>query len=323
MRRRDFIILLGGAAVAGPAIEVRSQSRKTFHLGILANTRSFELDELLKGLRDRGYVEGQNLIVEYRYSHGYGERWPELASDLVTLNVDAIFVLTTPAALAAKHATSAIPIIIPTALDPIGAGLAASLARPGGNVTGLSLMAPELSGKDLSLLKEAVPNLHRVALLWNAANPAFATVRQDVDETAHSLGLTLVLQPVREPQEFAAAFAALAADRPDGLLVLVDALVAQYIAQIAEFTVLQRLAVVSAFSPLTHLGGLMSYGPNIAAACRKAADYLDRVLKGASPADLPFEQPTTFELVINLKTAKALGLDVPRLLLAQADEVIE
>jgi putative tryptophan/tyrosine transport system substrate-binding protein len=322
MRRRDFI-LLGGALVALPAIQGRSQSRKTYRVGVLVNSRNVELDELIKGLRDHGYVEGQNLVLEWRFSQGDSERWSELAGELVALKVDAIVVQTTPAALAAKHATSTVPIIIPTAIDPVGAGLAASLARPGDNVTGLSMVLPEISAKGLSLLKEAVPTLNAVAVLWNAGNPANATVWQDLDATSHTMGLTLSSKPVRAPQDFAAAFAALAAMRPDGLLVLGDALVIDKVAEIAEFALRERIAVVSSLNRLTRLGGLMSYGPNIAAACRKASDYVDRVLKGKSPAELPFEQPTTFELVINLKTAKALGLTISPTLLVRADEIIE
>ena len=241
----------------------------------------------------------------------------------MALKVDAIYVQTTPAALAAKQVTSTIPIIIPTAIDPIGAGLAASLARPGGNVTGLAMMSPEISGKALSLLREAIPGLRRVAVLWNAGNPAFTAVWQDAESTARSEGLALAPKPVRGPQDFALVFADLASKRPDGLLVLADALVGQNLKPVAEFTVQQHLPAVSTFRAFTDLGGLMSYGPSLAAANRKAADYVDRVLKGASPAQLPFQQPTTFELVINLKTARALDLALPSLLVTRADEVIE
>jgi putative ABC transport system substrate-binding protein len=321
MRRRELILGLG-AALASPTA-TRAQRGKIFRLGILVNTRNTGVEELLKGLRDHGYVEGQNLIVEFRFSEGVGERWPELASELVALKVDAIVAQTTPAALAAKRATSTIPIVIATAIDPVGAGLADSLARPGGNVTGLSLLSPEISAKTLSLLKEDVPSLSRVAVLWNAANPAFTPVWQALDATARSMGLALLSQPVREPQDFASAFATMASQRPEGLLVLIDSLVGQYVRQIVEFATHERLAAASTFKQFAALGGLMSYGPNLGAAERKAADYVDRVLKGENPAELPFEQPTKFELVINLKTAKALGLTVPQSLLARADEVIE
>jgi len=323
MRRRDLIALFGSTWMVCVAVGVRAQPAKTFRLGILVNTRSTSVDELLKGLRDHGYVEGQNLVVELRFSEGVGERWPQLARELAALKVDAIVVQTTPAALAAKQATSTIPIVITTAIDPVGAGLADSLARPGGNVTGVALLQPEISGKALSLLKEAVPTLSRVAVLWNGANPAFTLVWREVNTTARSMGLVLLSQPVREPRDFGGAFAAMVSQRSEGLLVLVDALVSQYIRQIVEFTVRDRVAAVSTSRELAASGGLMSYGPNFTAVQHKAADYVDRVLKGENPAGLPFEQPTSFELVINLKTAKALGLTVPQLLLARADEVIE
>lgn len=326
LRRRCLIAFVGGAAaVILPAPVARTQPDKTYRLGILINTRNDNagVEELLKALRERGYVEGKNFSVDWRLSQGNAERWSELARELVALKVDAIYVQTTPAALAVKQVTSTIPIIIPTAIDPIGAGLAASLARPGGNVTGLAMMSPEISGKALSLLREAMPGLRRVAVLWNAGNPAFTAVWQDVESTARSEGLALVPQPVRGPQDFAPVFADLASNRPDGLLVLADALVGQNLKPVAEFTVQQHLPAVSTFRAFTDLGGLMSYGPSLAAANRKAADYVDRVLKGANPAQLPFQQPTTFELVINLKTARALDLALPSLLVTRADEVIE
>ena len=318
-----MLVFLGGAVAAWPLV-ARAQPAKVYRLGILVNTRSpAQWDELLRALRDLGYVEGQNLIIDWRYSEGQGERWPELAGELVGLKVDAIVVFTTPAALAAKQATSTIPIIIPTAIDPVGAGLAASLARPGGNVTGLGMLVPEVSAKGLSLLKEAVPAMTRVAVLGNAANPALAPVWREVEATARAAGLVLFSEQVREPQDFGAAFVAIAQQRPEGLLVLLDALVGQYLSQIVEFTVRERLPAVSWLRAFAELGGLMSYGPNRPDILRKAAGYVDRVLKGAKPADLPFQQPTEFELVINLKTAKALGLTLPPLLLARADEVIE
>jgi putative tryptophan/tyrosine transport system substrate-binding protein len=323
MRRRDLIALFGCASVVWVAVGVRAQPAKTFRLGILVNTRNASVDELLKGLRDHGYVEGQNLVLELRFSEGAGERWPQLAKELAALKVDAIVVQTTPAALAAKQATSTIPIVITTAIDPVGAGLADSLARPGGNVTGVGLLQPEISGKALSLLKEAVPTLSRVAVLWNEANPAFAHVWKEVDTTARSMGLVLLSQPVRKPPDFEAAFAAMVSQRPEGFLVLAEAFVGQHIRQIVEFTVRERVAAVSTVREFAALGGLMSYGPNMTATQHKAADYVDRVLKGENPAGLPFELPTSFELIINLKTAKALGLTVPELLLVRADEVIE
>ncbi len=197
------------------------------------------------------------------------------------------------------------------------------MARPGGNVTGVALLQPEIAAKGLSLLKEAVPSISQVAVLWNAANPAFAPVWQAVDTTARSMGLSLVSHPVRRRDDFASAFATMTSKRPEGVLILMDALVGQYLGQIVEFTVRERFAGVSSTREFAAIGGLMSYGPNLAAAQHKAAGYVDRGLKGQKPAELPFEQPTTFELVVNLKTAKALGLTVPSSILARADEVIE
>src|SRR5271156_1568239 len=275
--RREFIALVAGTALARPSV-ARAQSGKTSRLGILTNTRDSGgplWDALLRELRNRGYVEGQNLTVDWRYSEGHGERWPELAGELVALKVDAIVVQTTPAALAAKQATSTIPIIIPTAIDPVGARLAASLARPGGNVTGLSLLSPEMSAKGLSLLKEAVPGLSRVAVLWNAGNPAFAPVWRALDAAARSLGVALLLPPVREPQDFAPAFAAIPNQRPDGFLVLLDALANQHLQQIVAFARRERLPAVSSFRAFAALGGLMSYGPNLDDLIRKAADHVD------------------------------------------------
>jgi putative ABC transport system substrate-binding protein len=323
MRRRNFIASLAGAPVMCLAAGVQAHQDKSFHLGILVSVRNTSVEELLKGLRDHGYIEGQNLVVELRFSEGVGERWLQLARELAALKVDAIVVQTTPAALAAKQATSTIPIVITTAIDPVGAGLADSLARPGGNVTGVALQQPEISAKALSLLKEAIPTLSRVAVLWNGANPAFTPVWRNMDTTARSMGLVLSSQPVREPQDFAAAFAAVVSERPEGFFVLADSLIGQYIRQIVEFTLREQLAGMSTAREFAALGGLMSYGPNISAAQHKAADYVDRVLKGGNPAELPFEQPTRFELVINLKTAKALGLTVPESLLVWAGEVIE
>jgi putative ABC transport system substrate-binding protein len=268
-------------------------------------------------------VEGQNLIIEWRYSEGQAERWPELARELVGLNVDAIVVNTTPAALAAKRATTTIPIVITGAFDPVGAGLVTSLAKPGGNVTGLGLLLPEVNAKALTLLKEAVSGLSRVAVLWNAANPANTLVWKEIEATARASDIILHSQPIREPKDFDGAFAGIAQDHADGLLILVDAVFVGYPKPIVEFTIGNRLPAVSFNREFAELGTLMSYGPNRVEMYRKAVDYLVRILTGAKPADLPMELPTKFELVINLKTAKVFGLTVPPSLLARADEVIE
>jgi putative ABC transport system substrate-binding protein len=324
MKRREFIAGLGGVA-AWSIVARGQQARRVYRIGFLAITRDLPRtwQALIEGLRDHGYIEGQNLIIEWRYSEGQAERWPELARELVGLNVDAIVVNTTPAALAAKWATSTIPIIITSAFDPVGAGLATSLAKSGGNVTGLGLLVPEVNAKALTLLKEAVPGLSRVAVLWNAANPANTLVWKEIEVTARAANVILHSQPIREPKDFDSAFVEIAQDQADGLLILTDAVLVQYPKPIVEFTISNRLPAVSFNKNFAELGTLMSYGPDRVEGYRKASDYLDRILTGAKPADLPMQLPTKFELVINLKTAKALGLTIPPTLLARADEVIE
>jgi putative tryptophan/tyrosine transport system substrate-binding protein len=280
-------------------------------------------EAFLDGLRERGYIEGRNLIFERRFSEGNAERFPEFAAELVRLRVDCIIVPTTPAALAAKHATQTIPIVILTALDPVGAGLVASLARPGGNITGLSALAPELSGKRLELLKEVVPGMTRVAVLWNAANPTNAPVWEETQAAARTLGLLLHSQEVRGPQDFEGAFTRTAQARPDALLVLTDSLIAMHRQQIVEFATQQHLPSVFTTREWVVAGGLMSYGPSVPDLYRRAATYVDKLLKGAKPADLPVEQPMKFELVLNLKTAQALELTIPPIVLFRADEVLQ
>jgi putative tryptophan/tyrosine transport system substrate-binding protein len=279
-------------------------------------------DALLDGLRERGYHEGRNPIFERRFSEGHAERFPELAAELVRLRVDLIIAITTPAAIAAKHATQTIPIVIPTAIDPVGAGLVASLARPGGNVTGLSAIHPDLVGKRLELLKDVVPGLSRVVVLWNAANPAHASAWQETQAAARALGLQLHSQEVRGLQDLEGAFALMAQARPDALLVLSDALLGMHRQQIVAFATQQHLPSVFAAREWVVPGGLMSYGASLPDLLRRAAAYVDKILKGTKPADLPVEQPMTFELVINLKTAQALGLNIPPSVLFQAPEVI-
>src|SRR5215831_5899471 len=309
MIRRDFITLLGGAAAAWPlAARAQQQPGKVYRLGVLADVTP-ALSGLFYGLRDLGYVEGQNLIIELRSSDGRAERWSELAAELVGLRVDAIVVSTTPAALAAKKATGTIPIIFPTAFDLVGVGLAESLPRPGGNVTGFGLLVPEVSAKGLTLLQEAVPGLRKVAVIWNGANAANAIVWKEVEATARLAGLALNSGQVRE--------------RPQGLLTLADSLFMLRRKQIVDFVLHEHLPAMFQFREFAQLGGLMSYGPNVQDMFRRGANYVDKILKGTRPADLPIEQPTKFELVINLKTAKALGLTIPQTLLATADEVIE
>ena len=325
MRRRimGFILALGILSV--PFSSDAQPPGKVYRIGYLDTTPAPAplWDALLDGLRAHGYSEGQNLVFERRFSEGNAERFPAFAAEMVRLRVDLILVRTTPAALAAQHVTQTIPIVIPTAIDPVGAGLVASLARPGGNVTGLRVLAPELSGKRLELLKEVVPGMTRVAVLWNAANPANAAVWQEMQAAAHALGLLLHSQDVRDPQDFEGAFARTAQARPDALLVLGDALIYMDRQHTVAFATQQHLPSVFADRESVMAGGLMSYGPSRSDLFRRAATYVDKILKGAKPADLPVEQPTKFELVLNLKTAQALGLTFPPTLLVLADEVIQ
>jgi putative ABC transport system substrate-binding protein len=311
--------------LAVPLAAAAQPPGQVYRIGFLSTTPppAHRWDALLDGLRERGYSEGRNLVFERRFSEGNAERFPAFASELVRLRVDCIIVTTTPAALAAKHASQTIPIVIPTAIDPVEAGLVASLARPGGNLTGLSILAPELSGKRLELLQEVMPGMNRVAVLWNAANPANALAWQETQVAARTLGLLLHSQDVRGPQDLEGAFARTAQARPEALLVLGDALLGMHRPQIAAFATEQHLPSVFAERESVVAGGLMSYGPSLPDLYRRAATYVDKILKGTKPADLPVEQPMKFELVLNLKTAQALGLTIPPRVLFQADEVIK
>ena len=319
-----ILTLALGILVAPLAAEAQPPG-KVYRIGYLATIPppAHLWEALLDGLRERGYLEGRNLVFERRFSEGHAERFPELAAELVRLRVDCIIVPTTPAALAAKHATQTIPIVMTTAIDPVGAGLVTSLARPSGNLTGLSALSPELSGKRLALLQEVVPGLTRVAVLWNAANPANAAAWHETQAAGRALGLQLHSQEVRAPQDLEEAFARMAQARPEGLLVLGDALLGMHRPQIAAFATQQHLPSMFATREWVVAGGLMSYGASFSDLFRRAATYVDKLLKGAKPADLPVEQPMQFELVINLKTAKALGITIPQSTLFQATEVIQ
>jgi putative ABC transport system substrate-binding protein len=276
-----------------------------------------------QGLREHGYVEGQNIAFEYRYAAGRADRLPALAAELVRLKVDVIVTESNVAALAAKHATQTIPIVMAIAGDPVKAGVVNSLARPGGNVTGLTLIHPELSGKRLQLLKEAVPKIALVAVIWNPTDPAAADFLRETEAAARSLGLKIHAIEARAPAELDAAFKAVADARPSAFFTIPHSMFQDNKTRIFEFATKSRLPGVFPNRVFTEAGGLMSYGPNLAANFRRAAVFVDKILKGAKPADLPIEQPTKFELVINLKTAKALGLTIPPSVLARADQVIE
>src|SRR5262245_402969 len=277
-----------------------------------------------QGLRELGYIEGQNIVIEYRWADGRFDRLPALAAELVRLTVDVIVAPNTPAALAAKNATSTIPIILVTSGDPVGSGLVASLARPGGNVTGLSLTPTlAITGKQLELLKQAFSTLSHVAVLANPANPPTADLLTETELAARSLGVQLRVVQVREPKQFDDAFATMKNERVPALLVIPDPLVNDSRGRIVAFAATNRLPAIYPYRTFVDAGGLMSFGVDLFDLSRRAATYVDRILKGAKPADLPVEQPTKFELVVNLKTAKTLGLTIPPSVLGRADEVIE
>jgi putative ABC transport system substrate-binding protein len=275
------------------------------------------------GLRELGYVEGQTIALEPRWAEGSYERYPALAADLVRLQVDVIVAVGGAATRAVQHATRTIPIVMSVVNDPVGSSLVSNLAHPGGNVTGLSLMVPDLVGKQFEVLKEVVPNVSRVALLWNPANPASASQLREAEAAARALGVQLQPLEVRSPQEIDSAFAAMTRERVDALVELTDSILLNQRRQIAELAAERRLPAVYGSSEHAEAGGLMAYSANLLDLERRAATYVHKILKGAKPGDLPVEQPTKFELVINLKTAQALGITIPPRLLFQADKVIQ
>ena len=280
------------------------------------------LDAFRDGLRDLGYVEGQNVVIEYRWSEGRDERLDNLAADLVRHNVAVIVAAGTPATQAAKAATGTTPIVMAFVGDPVGSDFVPSLARPGGNVTGLSLLDEDLDGKHIELLKENVPGLRRLAMMWSANDSGMTLAYHRVERAAQTLRLTLQDLGVRDPGDFPRAFQAAGTERADALIVTAQPFTNRHRAQILDPAAKQRLPAMYTFAGFVDAGGLMAYAPSRADLFRRAATYVDKILKGAKPADLPVEQPTKFELVINLKTARALGLNIPQSVLIRADEVI-
>jgi putative ABC transport system substrate-binding protein len=312
------------ALLAAPHAAPAQQSGKTARVGILFFVTSPLLDEAFRqGLRELGYVEGQNIAIEYRSAEGKSERLPGLAAELVRLKVDVIVSASPPATEAAKRATSTVPIVFALSGDPVAAGLVASLARPGGNITGLATISGEVVGKQLELLKRVAPKVSRVAVLQNPSNPGHALTLPQAEGAARALGVQLQVLKARTPSEIEVAFAAMRSQRADGALVLRDAMFREQRAQIVALAAKSRLPAVYGLREEAEAGGLMAYGASVPQLFRRAATYVDKILKGAKPADLPVEQPTKFELVINLKTAKALGLTIPPSLLGQADQVIQ
>ena len=325
MRRRKFITLLGVASAVWPLGARAQQGEKVYKIGFLsAGSPEPEPPSIVpEAYRELGYVVGKNLTFESRYAEDRLDRLANLAAELVSLKVDVITAAGTLAPLAAKRATSTIPIVMMAAGDPVGSGLVASLAHPGGNVTGTSLMAPDLGGKRLQLLKELVPEVSRVALLWNAANPYSALVFKETGGAARTLEVELQSLEIREPADIDAALEAATDQHAGALLTVEDPLTIDLRKKIAEFAANHRLPAISGLRMFAESGFLMTYGADLADILRRSVVYVDKILKGAKPSDLPVEQPTKFELVINLKTAKSLGLTIPSPLLALADEVIE
>jgi putative tryptophan/tyrosine transport system substrate-binding protein len=324
MRRREFVTLLGGVMASWPLGVRAQQTAKLPRLGFLtAGKDSPGLPALLDGLHQLGWMEGKTIIVEYRYAENRNDRLAELAAELVRLNVDVIVAAGTLAPLAAKRATATIPIVMTSAGDPLGTRLVSGLAKPGGNVTGLSLMSPDISGKRLELLEQIVPDVARVAIIWNASNPYPALVFRQTESAARQLKLEVQSLEVRAPDDVNSALEAAVRQKANALITVEDPLTVNYRKQIADFAVKNRLPTMSGLREYADVGGLLSYGPALADLYRRAAGYVDKILKGAKPSELPVEQPTKFELVVNLKTAKALGLTIPPDMLAIADAVIE
>ena len=327
MDRRRFLLTSLAGALAAPLAAEPQQAGKVYRVGFLAgiSPTTTRLAEAFKqGLHELGWVEGQNIVIDFRSAEGRFDRLPDLAAELVRLKVDVIVAWATPVAVAAKNATGTIPIVMLAVGNPVELGLIASLARPGGNVTGLSFsVGMDTFGKGLELLKDALPKVQRVAVLWNRANPAHAAAITNLKAAAGSLVVQLQLLEAREPNQFEGAFATMAKQRVDALIIVSDGMFILHRVRLADLAAKNRLPSMHGVREMVEAGGLMSYGASTAAALRRAASFVDRILKGAQPADLPVEQPTKFELVINLKTAKALGLTIPPSLLARADQVIE
>ncbi|MGB9122042.1 MAG: ABC transporter substrate-binding protein [Candidatus Angelobacter sp.] len=326
-KRRQFIALLGGATAWPLAARAQQQSGKTARIGLLVPKTDAsvlaQINSLRQGLADLGWVEGRNIRIEHRDAEGQAERLLALAVELVGLNVDVIVTIDTPPTKAAKQATSTIPIVVAVSADPVSAGLVESLAHPGGNTTGLSLLAPETDQKTLELLKEALPKTRRVAMIFDPKNQGMMFRLRALESAARKLAIELQPIPAISPSELAGGLAAAARHPPDALIVL-SPIYAVYRNEIVDFTTKTKVPLAFDTRGLAaEPGALLSYGADISALLRRAATFVDKILRGAKPANLPVEQPTKFQLVINLKTAKTLGVDVPWFLQQRADEVIE
>jgi putative ABC transport system substrate-binding protein len=323
MDRRAFLCAMTGGLLAAPFAVEAQQTRKVPLLGVLAGQSPESSPPILalrEGLRERGYVEGQNIAIEWRWAQGKDERYSDLAAELVKLRVDIIVAPTTAGAQAAQRATKTIPIVMGFVSDPVALGLVANVARPGGNITGLGVPTPEIAGKRLQLLREVAPTVARIAVLSDPSQPADL---RGTEAAAQALGVQLQVLEVRSGGELDRAFTAIARERATGIIILGSTTLFANRARIAQLAITHRLPTSAYARELTEAGCLMSYGANLPDVSRRAAYFVDKILKGAKPGDLPIEQPTKFDLVFNLKTAKALGLTIPPSLLGRADEVIE
>lgn len=325
MRRREFIKLVGGAAAAWP-LAARAQ-QKISQIGYMGNSSAALEANLVnafrEGLRDAGYEEGRNIAIKYLWADGHYDRFPGLVAELIAAKVDVIVTAGTPAALAVKQKTTTVPLVMVAVGDPVGTGLVQNLAHPGGNLTGLSSIAPDLEGKRLQLLREVVPTLSHVAMFINSRNPFHVASGRQALGAAQTLGIKLQQIDIQKSEDLDDVFAGLRKDRPDALFILADRIFLHNRQRIVDFAAEQRLPSVNAYEELVEAGGLMSYGPSYEDMHRRAAIYVDKILKGTKPGNLPIEQPTKFTFIINLGTAKALGVTVPSQLLGLADRVIE
>ncbi len=322
MKKGASTLFILATLILAPVYLAYAQKQSTIpRMGVLllGAPPNANLDAFIQGLRELGYIEGKNILVEYRFAEGKADRLPELARELVLLKVDAIFTAGTPAIFALKGATKTIPIVFFSASDPIGTGVVASLAHPGGNITGISVLASDLWPKRLELLKEIFPKLSRVAMLWNKGNAGMALEAKATQEVAGPLGVTLQDRGVIDANELDVVFAVMTKDRPDGFLALMDPVLNSYRKRIRDFLAENRLPAMFENKDWVEAGGLISYGASYSDAHRRAATLMDKILKGAKPADIPVEQPTRFELFINLKTAKQIGVTIPQTVLYRAD----
>jgi putative ABC transport system substrate-binding protein len=327
MTRVLSLVTLILALLAAPLAVEAQPARGVHRIGFLGNSTAALEAHLVgpfrEGLRELGYVEGQNLVIEYRWAEGQYERFPTLIAELLALKVDVIVTAGTPATQAVKKATTAVPLIMVAVGNPVATGIVASLRQPGGNITGLTSISEDLEGKRLELLREVLPTVSRVTVLWNPDNQSLLAELREIRAAAQVLGMAVHALEVRTPGELDETFRAIVRESPGALLVMADRLFLHNRQRIMDFATKQRLPGVYAYRELVEAGGLMSFGPSYPGMHRRAAYYVDRILKGAKPGDLPVERPTTFNLVINLKAAKALGLTIPPAVLARADEIIQ